>query len=390
MKILVASFTFPPNKDGVSEAASACVSLFLQKGWQVDVATEPTFPARQQADWKGATIHEFSITGGGSYRYPYQGELEKYQRFLLSGTWDVILFQGYLWPLYLAVPLLEKISAKKILVSHGYGALLWTPAKRFPFGLGVLAHSVIQSLDMLTWMRRINRVVFLSKRRDLRAFYDHTLARLIRHPGIRIIPNGVEVDKSADPPGEFRKIHGISQETVLFLCVANYSSRKDQGFAARAFRLAALPGSVLVFIGSELNEDSERFQKEDEPYSTSNPPGKILWLEKQDRRSTLQAFSACDVFVLSANHEAQPIALLEAMREGKPWIAGNAGCIPEMEGGICIRTVRQMARAMRKLANDQHGRERLGGRGRNAIETDYNRAFYDERYYLLGKELFAP
>jgi hypothetical protein len=63
MKILIASFTFPPNKDGVSEAASVMASGFLAQGWEVEVATTATDPARNEADWYWARIHEFAIQG---------------------------------------------------------------------------------------------------------------------------------------------------------------------------------------------------------------------------------------------------------------------------------------------------------------------------------------
>jgi hypothetical protein len=59
MKILIASFTFPPNKDGVSEAAAVMTEGFLRRGWEVDVATLPVRPARQVMEWRGAMIHEF-------------------------------------------------------------------------------------------------------------------------------------------------------------------------------------------------------------------------------------------------------------------------------------------------------------------------------------------
>lgn len=337
--------------------------------------------------WQGAAIHEFSIVGGPPPRHPYIGEVERYQQFLRQGKWDVIFFHSYAWTLYLSVPLLASIKAKKVIVSHGFGALVWVPVPRFPFGLVTLAFSALGSLQMLAWLKKIDCIVVLSKRRDFRAFYDHLLARVVGHKNIRVIPNGVDFTTEIAPGGDFRHRHEISERSLLFLCVANYSKRKDQGFAVRAFRRAAIPDSVLVFIGSEFNCYSDEFKNADAANNVVDPAGRIIWLEKQSRSDTVDALATCDVFVLSARHEGQPIVLLEAMSAGKPWIARDAGCISEMPGGICVGSEERMAREMRRLAGDPSSRIALGIRGREAVEAEYSRASYGNSYCRLVEEL---
>ena len=361
-------------------------SAFLKKDWKVEIVTEPILPARVAHEWMGVSIREFYITGSPRFPYPFVGGIEEYQRFLLSGNWDVIVFQSYSWPLYVALPILDLLKPRKVLVSHGYGALKWNPAREFPYGFFALARSIVQSLYMLTWIKKIHRVVYLSERRDWKAFYDHRLASLITHSGIRVIPNGVDLKVTTVAAESFRERYGVARDNFFFLCVANYSRRKDQGYAARAYRRAAIPNTTLVFIGSDFNEWSEKFQRHDEASLDKSTKGSILWLEKLDRESTLRAFAECDAFVLSADHEAHPIALLEAMREHKPWIARDAGCISEMPGGICVRSEEQMAEAMRKLATEQHLGETLAEDGRRAIESTYNLTSYRTAYTRLIEE----
>jgi len=390
LKILISTFTFAPNKDGVAEAAGAQAEAFLRRGWQVDIATEPTHPPRSSLQWGNARLHEFRICGSSYWRQPYRGEIDLYQKFLISGRWDVILFHAYLWSVDLALPILDSIPSKKVLVSHGYGGLVWVPAARFPFGLMVLVHSFWQSLRMLTWVKKFDRWVFLSRRRDLRAFYDHWLAEKIRHPGITVIPNGVEVSPPCLPPGVFRKQNAIPSSAPFFLCVANYSRRKDQGYAVRAFRQAAMPGSHLVFIGSEFNDSSARFQKEDGRTARSSPPGTIHWLQNVSREQTLAALAECDVVVLSANHEGQPFVLLEAMAAAKPWIARKAGCIQELPGGICVSSERRMAQAMRSLAENLPERMSLGQEGLQAAQCRFSRQTYGQTYCQMLEQFMNP
>jgi glycosyltransferase involved in cell wall biosynthesis len=387
MKILIATNTFPPNKDGVSEAASVMATSFLEKGWDVEIVTEPIVPTREALEWQGITIREFKIKGAQRFPYPLVGEVEAYQRFLMVGNWDVIIFQSYAWPLYAAVPFIDKLKAKKILVSHGYGALKWNPVKEFPFGLATLARSIFQSLWMLTWLKKIDRVVYLSERKDWKAFYDHLLASLIAHSGIEVIPNGVVLEAKGVASARFRESIGVPKESFLFLCVANYSRRKDQGFAVRAFRRAGIINATLVFIGSDFNEWSDKFQREDTATLNGRSSGRIIWLAKLDREATLAAFAECDAFVLSADHEGQPIALLEAMRELKPWIARDAGCISEMPGGVCVHSVAEMADKMRKITSDRELREALAREGRFSIEKIYNLESHNSSYIHLIKEL---
>ena len=362
-------------------------SAFLEKGWDVEIATEPITPAREAPEWKGIPIHEFKITGAPRFPYPLAGELEAYQRFLMAGNWDVIIFHSYAWPLYVAVTILDQLKARKVLVSHGYGALKWIPAKKPPFGFAQLGRNIARSLQMLTWLKKIDRVVYLSDRRDWKAFYDHLLASFIAYPGIRVIPNGVDSEARAPVSDRFRELIGVQKESFLLLCVANYSRRKDQGFAARAFRQAGITNATLVFIGSDFNEWSDKFQSEDIAWLHVRTSGKIIWLEKLDRETTLGAFAECDAFVLSADHEAQPIALLEAMREKKPWIARDAGCISEMPGGLCVHSEKEMARSIKLLTADPNLRESLGREGRRAIEQLYNRESYNSSYIRLIEEV---
>jgi glycosyltransferase involved in cell wall biosynthesis len=387
MKILIASFTFPPNKDGVSSSAAVMVAGFREEGWEVDVATEPTVPRRSGTEWRGARIHEFDVTGTGHPKHPFAGDLEQYRAFLAAGDWDVVIFHSYAWPLYLALEKAASMPGRKILVSHGHNVLRWEKAARFPWGLGTVFWAIYQTFRMCGWIFRFDRVVYLSESSDLRAFFDHSVAKYVGYRGRRVIPNGVELNELAAAPLKFRRDLDIAPEQIVFLCVSNYNYLKNQGFALRSFRLAAIPDSVMIFIGSEFNELSRQFQNEDEMADVSAHPGRVIWLEKQDRETTLNAIATCDVFILSSKSEAQPIALLEAMRETKPWIACKVGCIPELPGGVCVHTEGEMAEQMIHLANDQNLRTALGKQGRQAVEETYNRQHYIDAYCQLVSEV---
>jgi len=388
MKILIATPTFPPDLNGVAEASVACARALQQRGWHVEVVTSKSSTSNHSFYWEGITVHEFAISGTPHFRQSYRGSLDSYREFLLSGQWDVIFFQGYSWPLDLAVPLLDRISAKKVLVSHGYGALIWTPVPKFPFGLGALALSVLRSLRMLRWIKKIDRWVFLSSRTDFCSFYDHWLAQKIHHPGIRVIPNGL--DPAARGVGSrFREAFGIPADVLMFLCVGYFSVGKNQKMALQAYRQAGLPDSRLVFIAPECNAWMERCQEADLAHPSPATNSGALWLTKLSREMTLDSFAANDIYLSSSLGETQPISILEAMRECKPWIALRAGCISEFSGGLCVSSLREMVLAIRRLGSNAEVCKTLGRAGRQAVKSKYSKDRLDSAYCQLLEQLIS-
>lgn len=387
MKVLISTFSFPPEKDGVAEASATCAHIFRQKGWSVEVATSRTASSpRSSVDWQGFCGHEFAISGTPHFRKSYQGPLQLYRDFLLSGRWDVIFFQGYSWPLDLAAPLLNRLSAKKVLVSHGYGALIWTPVPRFPFGLGALAFSAARSLRMLRWIKKIDRWVFLSPQTDFRSFYDHWLAQKIHHPGIRVIPNGLDPARRG-MGSRFRDALGIPKDVLVVLCVGYFSRGKNQRLALEAYRDAALPNSRLIFIAPESNDWMDLCRNIARHIRWLAADMGVLWLTGQSRESTLDAFAGCDIYLSASTGETQPISILEAMRESKPWIAMRAGCISEFPGGVCVSSLQEMVSALRRLAAQPKERDHLGQAGRQAVESKYSTECLDTAYSQLVKQL---
>jgi glycosyltransferase involved in cell wall biosynthesis len=389
LSALIATFTFPPDINGVAEASCSCARTLLDAGWKVDIATAPSKATRKETLWGGAAVYEFDLENALWHPKGHIGIIDSYRKFLKEGSWDVVIFQGYHWPLQLAAPLLSAMKAQKVLVSHGYAALRWFPVRRFPFGLVQWGRSVFRSLSMLRWIHRIDRWVFLSPQYDFNAYFDHTLARLARHRGIRIIPNGVGSLDSGQAGATFRATHGIAKDAFVFLCVAYYSRGKDQGLAVRAFRQAKIPGSVLVFIGTEFNEWSRKFQNADSIVPASERFGRIVWLEKQTRSDTLAAYRESDALVLSSHLETQPIVILEAMSLGKPWIGLRAGCIPTLPGGLCVRSQYSMAQAMCRIAGSAELRSRMSAEGQKAAMESFSREKIADSYRLLLKELLA-
>jgi len=195
---------------------------------------------------------------------------------------------------------------------------------------------------------------------------------------MHVIPNSVQENKYTDITGDFRTKYNIGNG-LMVLCVANYSNRKNQKLAARAFRKANIPGSTLVFIGSEFNEYSEKVMTIDESLA-SKSLCRTIFLEGISREKTQAAFACCDVFLLTAKQETQPIVIIEAMASGKPWISTPTGCLRNMEGGVVADGCDALASNLNRIATDPIIAASLGRRGRKAAVENYRESVIIDRW----------
>jgi len=371
--LLILAETYEPFKDGVAEAAKVTACGLVARGYQVTIGTG--YHPDRKPDPVGANpaVKQFKVTGSSSWRIGFHGEVVEYQKFVASFCGEFIMCHAWQsWTTDLAMPLFRATKARTIMVSHGFIAHLIPWHCRFPWGLGFWASWLPYTLRLPFFLKSFSRVVFLSKRTDNHRFFDHWLAHRLRHPGIAIIPNTVDSVRSNQPLPDFRHEFSLGSGLV-FLCVANYCDRKNQELAVRAFRNTRLTGATLVFIGSEYNAYQIGVQKLDQELTQSCPEGCVVFLEKISRELTIAAFKACDVVVLTAKQETQPIVLIEAMAFGKPFISTeSSGCIRELAGGIVVDSEHEISQQMRRLAENHNDRHALGNAGQKAFSAHYS------------------
>ena len=133
--------------------------------------------------------------------------------------------------------------------------------------------------------------------------------------------------------------------------------------ALLAFCKSNIPNSALVFVGTELGEYGHEVQDYWLKIKSNYPYLKVFFLESLGREEIVSAFRYCDVFVLSAKSETQPIVILEAMACGKPFISTNTGCVTEFKGGLVVNNLEQMAQKMTFLAQNVDIMHSLGQQG---------------------------
>lgn len=391
MKVLILTFTFPPNADGVAEAARAMADGLAHRGWSVTVGTA-FHSGRTDFHLKsGVSVYQFDVSGTANLRQGIKGEIKKFQDFVEQQNPDVLVCHYWdKWPTTLAQQLFTKLRGRKVLISHGYSTHLWQPAPKPPWGLGFWLGAQHMTLQLPMQMRQYDRIVVLSKKTDCGRFFDGLVAKLTRYSGLRVIPNGTDIEAMDKAPKDFRSRYGIPPG-FLFLCVANYSQRKNQALALRAFRDIADRDASLCFIGSEINDYARELIQLETDFRKEAAFGRVFVLEKVPRPDVLSAYVSADAFVLSAKAETQPISLLEAMAARKPFISTDTGCVSELAGGLVVRSAREMTAAMSRLLNDTSLCAKLGDAGRASVEREFSgKAVLDAQHRLLLELIKKP
>jgi glycosyltransferase involved in cell wall biosynthesis len=390
MKIVITTFTYYPNLDGVSEATRFLAESLVEIGHQVIVFTSVTEVLPKEFVHNGVNIRQYRMVN--SHILKLIGSREEMDRFsvdLLGERPDLLICECWdAWPTVLGLPVLKKLSCPKILVSHGFSSHLKPRSAPPPFfGFGQWWHGVIWTANYIPKLiKAFDRFIFLAHRKDTKRFIDHSVMSFIDSDIVRIIPNSPNLEPFSDFPNDFREHYGISAGPMI-LCVANFSERKNQELAVNSFFETGIPESTLVCIGSEKNDYFDKVSALVRKKESSHPDQKVLLLTGMTRVDMMKAYAACDMTLLTAHQETQPIVLIESMSFSKPWLATSSGCIPEMEGGVVVSSQHELVRRLKELMTNPGLIARLGAEGRSAFERRYQQTAVKAQWEMLIKEV---
>ena len=206
----------------------------------------------------------------------------------------------------------------------------------------------------------------------------------LRHDRIAYLPNGVDCAKFAQADGAaFRAKHGIPGTAFLTLNISRIDAQKNQLLLLEAFIRfqAGRPDSYLVLIGPETQPDYAKKLRELIAASGLANRVKLLPGLRNDDLELIQAFHACDLFVLPSMHEPFGIVVLEAWSAGKPVIASRIGglqaLVREGETGIFIDpnapdAPADLAAKMERFARAPELRHAIGHAGHKEALSAYD------------------
>jgi glycosyltransferase involved in cell wall biosynthesis len=392
MKILVTTFTFFPNKDGVAVASASLCDFLVKSGHKVYVATSRVPGTSSNSRRQGVYIRRFAIYNS---RLPESSDLEKskYLRYLITEDFDLIINQNWdSWTTELFLEVSKKLRAKRILVSHGLSRHIFHFHEKPFWGLGQWFRGLSWSLSFLPRLIRAHdRFVFLFSHFDFKRFLDVGICRLFVPKRIHYIPNSIsDLPRSKIRP--FFRQHYSPEIQFLLVYVANFCGHKDQIRAIKVFAATAIPHSSLILIGSEKNAYSHLMRREAnslQQYLSHNSQ-RIHILAGLSRKRVFEILSASDAFLLTAKHEVMPLVLIESMALKRPWISTISGCIDKMEGGLACSTDAQLSDAIRRISKSKKLRRSLVAKGTRAYAKYYSPEAFALRWGKLIEGMFSP
>lgn len=183
------------------------------------------------------------------------------------------------------------------------------------------------------------------------------------YPSERLVTvrNGVEVPNVTESRMAIRRELNIPDSAVAAALVASLRPEKRVRDFVAAVRCVRETRPEL--IGLVVGDGSERSAIE----KTSNGDGSIRFLGH--REDVARILKAADVFVLSSEYEAAPMAILEAMAAGLPVIATDVGAVDELvahcETGLLVPpcTPKAIASSLGRLVDDAQMRRAMGRAG---------------------------
>lgn len=197
---------------------------------------------------------------------------------------------------------------------------------------------------------------------------------------IEVIPYGIDVD-AFDPERhnkkENRRRFDLPENGLLVGLVGRIEEAKGQAVAIEAFAKAGLSDATLVICGAPQTKDYlQHLKKQTEELKIE---GSVRFLPFTTEVSALM--NAFDLSLLPSRGETFGLVVIEAMAAGIPVIGTNAEGVPEIidheQNGLLVPPGDSdaLAKAIRRLAEDQGLRKRIGRQSRqDAVERyDYTR-----------------
>jgi len=328
MKIFHCVESYYPAVGGMQEVVKQLSERLVKLGHDVTVLTRFN-ENRKSEELNGVKIISFNIIGNP--KKIESSDDQKYVDFLLNINADVItFFAAQQWATNLALPILNKINAKKVSVPTGYSGLYWEEFKDY-------------FKDMKTWIHNYDMNVYLSN--DYR---DINFARENNVTKITIIPNGAAADEFLpDSKINIRKELNIPKDDFLLLLVGSYTGWKGHKEAVEIFLKSKIKRGTLLMIGNNYEYFKRQYFKQPKlawlTFINKLSGNKKIIFNYLSREQTVAAYKQADLFLFPSNIECSPIVLFECAASKLPFLASEVGNSKEIaewtKGGLILPTV---------------------------------------------------
>lgn len=380
MKILHTTHSYSPSLDGVAEVLKNLSEGFVKRGHEVHVATSLSPNTDKDSIINNVHVHRFDVSGNSVQGL--KGEVSKYQEFVCSNDWDIIVNHcTQTWATDSLLDLLGEKLCPKILVTHGLSAF---SDKNYDLYYNKLS----KSLDLYSKWCCIS---------DVTEEFDFVEKFNLNPP--TVITNGVNINEWTTQDLGLRKMWNIG-DCPWVLNVSNHNSNKGH---SNYINLAkSLKGKNIKFSLIGRPHLAQKFGMGKfgilggcyySCYIKSFLNSSVILKTNLQRKEVVSAIKEADILVSTSVKEANSIVILEAMAAKTPWVSFNVGSVSKNEGGVIVRNEKHMAEQICELLIDHKKRLHLGRLGRQRVNEfhswDKIISLYEKEYLsVIGKFIY--
>lgn len=366
MRILLTTPTYPPFNSGLGNAVRQQAKSLVEDGHEVVVATGGERRMSRDDPESGARIEEFAVSGADWLVRPIRGDVDAYAAFLAWGQFDVSVFNAWqTWSTDIPLQMLERISGRKYVYSHGLSTDLFFRFQPFRSALRWLAWRPYR-WRLGARMGGLDGVIFLADRGCDCRFDDIVLARR-RGVAHWVVPNpvlGAAAARLGRPVVERNKRNSL-------IAVGAYEAMKGHDFVLRSYAMSAAKNRVpLRLFGQSFTPYCDRLRRIASELGITAES--IEFSEGIAADALLDAYTGAVAVLVGSHTECQPLVLLDAMATGTPFVARASGCIPFLAGGQAVTTEVEMAREIDALVGDDGVWTRLSTVGSVAAQGTFH------------------
>jgi glycosyltransferase involved in cell wall biosynthesis len=374
---------YPPAVGGVQEVVRQVSERLAARGHDVTVATSAD-PRRVAGDGPVQVVG-FDVRGNDVRGM--EGDVEGYRRFVLQGSWDVVMsYAAQEWACDALLPVVGEIGAPTVLAPCGFSGL------RDPAYAGYFAR-LRERLPLF------DGLIFHSD-----TYQDIAFARDAGAEALHVIPNAADEREFGRPRprGAFRAAHGIEAEEPLLLTVGGHTGLKGHAQSMAALGALRQPATLAIIGNTPTGRGCLPLCRA--RALAARLKGRRVILLDPPREQVLDAYADADLFVFCSMVECSPIVLFEAMAAGLPFVsvdAGNAAEIAEWSGaGVVVPSPRRadglveadvpaVAKAVDELLADPARRAAMGEAGRRAWQERFTWDAAAARYEAVYEAVAA-
>lgn len=387
MRILHAVEFYSPSMGGAQEVVRRVSEALVRRGHDVTVATTQ-LPERTSREIGGVHLEEFDVSGNTVRGIV--GDVERYRRFVLDGSWDVVMiYAAQQWTMDALLPVLDELGSASVLAPCGFSGL------RDPAYANYFA-------ELRTALHRYDRLIFHSD-----TYQDIEFARAAGVERYSVVPNAAEpAEYDAARGDDFCRAHGLDRETPVLLTVGSHTGIKGHALVLEAVRRTKLEHASLVLVGNTVHGRGCLWdcRRRALTLRATSRGRKRALLVDPPRPEVAAAYRAADLFLLGSEIECSPLVLFETMAAGTPFVSVDCGNAAEIAGwtggGVITPSTRRedgrvigdaddMARAVERLLADDDERARMGADGREAVRSRFNWEAVAAKYEDVYRQAIA-